>query len=110
MTKKKIPTERDRSQFFYSEHLTNHGEALCGAEGENIILLDNTADNPPEAICMACRRKLAQLAIYNWQAFCQVMVYEDAGSFRPITKVKEFDFEKHSGETRKALIERALDS
>jgi hypothetical protein len=52
--KKKKSSERDRSLFPYSEHLTKHGEALCGAEGDDIILLDNTADNPPEGICMKC--------------------------------------------------------
>lgn len=74
---RKKQTERDRSEFPFAEHLTSAGEPLCGTKKKDPILLDNTADNPPEAICMACRRKLADLAIYDWQEFCQVMVYED---------------------------------
>lgn len=108
--KKKLQTERDMSEFPRSEHLTLHGEALCGTEGDDIILLENTADNPPGGICMKCRRDLAQLAIYNWQEFCQVMVYEEIGP-RVIRQIPvEFDFEKHSTDTRKALINQALDS
>lgn len=87
--KRKKLTERDIKNWPRAEHLTLDGEPLCKTKVKDPILLDNTADNPPEAICMACRRKLADLAIYNWSEFCQVMIYEDFNVFRREKKIKQ---------------------